>query len=51
MSDARWRGFLATRHYAGTTTITTRTGEDLPVHAAAVAEILPGVHLAAFAAR
>jgi PAS domain S-box-containing protein len=50
LSDARWRGFLTTRHYAGTTTITTRAGEDLPVHTAAVAEILPGVHLAAFAA-
>jgi hypothetical protein len=49
LSDGRWRGLLATRHYAGTTTITTR-GEDLQVHAAAVAEILPGVDLAAFAA-
>jgi CheY-like chemotaxis protein len=50
MSDERWRRFLAARHYAGTTTITTRAGEDLAVHAAAVAEILPGVHVAAFAA-
>jgi hypothetical protein len=50
MSDARWRSFLAARHYAGTATITTHAGEDLPVHAAAVAEILPGVHVAALAA-
>ena len=42
--------FLGDRHDAGTTTITTRTGEDVMVHAAAVAEILPGFHVAAFAA-
>ncbi|MEO8255741.1 MAG: PAS domain-containing protein [Acidobacteriota bacterium] len=42
--------FLGDRHDAGTTTITTRQGEDLTVHAAAVAEILPGFHVAAFAA-
>jgi hypothetical protein len=48
--DKGWRDFLAARHYAGTTTITTRSGEDLQVHAAAMAEIMPGVHLAAFAA-
>jgi CheY-like chemotaxis protein len=42
--------FVGDRHDAGPTTITTRTGEDVMVHAAAVAEILPGVHVAAFAA-
>jgi PAS domain S-box-containing protein len=50
VSDERWRDFLANRQYAGTTTITNRAGEDVPVHAAAVAEIMPGVHVAAFAA-
>ena len=49
MSDERWRGFLANRQYAGTTTITNRAGEDVTVHAAAVAEIMPGFHVAAFA--
>lgn len=48
-SDARWQVFLANRQYAGTTTITTRAGEDVTVHAAAVAEVLPGLHMAAFA--
>ena len=48
--DKGWRTFLAARHYAGTATITTRAGEDIVVHAAAMAEIMPGVHLAAFAA-
>lgn len=50
VSDAAWRRFLANRHYAGTTTITTRAGADVTVHAAAVAAILPGLHVAAFAA-
>ncbi|MQA31197.1 MAG: PAS domain S-box protein [Luteitalea sp.] len=50
MSDEGWRGFLADRQYAGTTTITNRAGEQVTVHAAAVAEILPGFHVAAFAA-
>jgi PAS domain S-box-containing protein len=49
VSHERWRGFLANRHYAGITTITNRAGADVPVHAAAVAEILPGLHVAAFA--
>ena len=48
VSDGLWRGFLANRHYAWTTTITNRAGEDMTVHAAAV-EIMPGVHVAAFA--
>jgi PAS domain S-box-containing protein len=51
LDDARWRVVLAACHDAGTTTITTRAGEHLPVHAAAVAELLPGVHVAAFSAR
>ena len=50
VSDARWRGFLANRQSAGMTTITTQAGEDVAVHAAGVAEILPGFHVAAFAA-
>jgi hypothetical protein len=50
LSDQGWQGFLAARQYAGTTTLTTRAGEDVQVHAAAMAEIMPGVHLAAFAA-
>lgn len=49
VSDERWRGFLANRHHAWTTTITNPAGEDVAVHAAAV-EIMPGFHLAAFAA-
>ena len=48
VSDELWRGFLANRQYAGTTTITNRAGEDMTVHAAAV-EIMPGFHVAAFA--
>jgi PAS domain S-box-containing protein len=50
VSDERWRLFLANRQYAGTTTITNGAGGDVMVHAAAVAEILPGFHVAAFAA-
>jgi PAS domain S-box-containing protein len=50
VSDERWRGLVANRQYAGTTTITTRAGEEVTVHAAAVAEIMPGVHATAFAA-
>lgn len=49
VSDERWRGFLANRQYAWTTTITNRAGENVTVHAAAV-EIMPGLHVAAFAA-
>jgi PAS domain S-box-containing protein len=49
VSGERWRGFLAEGHYEGTTTITNRAGEDMTVHAAAVAEILPGFHVAALA--
>ena len=40
---------LANRHDAGTTTITTRAGE-MVVHAATLAEVMPGFHVAAFAA-
>jgi PAS domain S-box-containing protein len=50
MSDGRWRDFLVKRQYAGTTTITTRAGEDVTVYAAAAAEILPGFHVAAVVA-
>ncbi len=46
----RWHDFLAHRQYAGTITITNRAGEDVTVYAAAVAEIMPGFHVAAFAA-
>jgi PAS domain S-box-containing protein len=48
VSDERWRGFLANRRYSWVTTITNRAGEDVAVHAAAV-EIMPGLHVAAFA--
>ncbi len=47
--DELWRTVLANRTYAGTTRITNRAGEGLTVHTAAVAEILPGIHVAAFA--
>jgi PAS domain S-box-containing protein len=50
VSDARWQRFLVNRHSPGMTTITTRAGKDVAVHAACVAEILPGFHVAAFAA-
>jgi PAS domain S-box-containing protein len=50
VSDERWRGFLELRQYAGTTTITNRAGEDVIVHAAAAAEIMPGFHVAALVA-
>jgi CheY-like chemotaxis protein len=50
VSNERWRGFLALRQYAGTTTITNRAGEDVIVHAAAAAEIMPGFHVAALVA-
>ena len=50
VSDAQWRRFLANRQSPGMTTITTRAGTDVAVHAASVAEILPGVDVAAFAA-
>jgi PAS domain S-box-containing protein len=48
MFDELWRGFLANRQYAWTTTITNRAGQEMTVHAAAV-EIMPGLHVAAFA--
>jgi PAS domain S-box-containing protein len=50
VSDARWRRFLVNRQSPGMTTITTRAGKDVAVHAACVMEILPGFHIAAFAA-
>jgi PAS domain S-box-containing protein len=50
VSDERWRHFLANRQYTGTTQIINRAGEEVTVHAAAVAEILPGLHVAALVA-
>ena len=50
VSDERWQGFLAHGHYEGTTTITNRAGEDVTVYAAAMAELMPGFHVAAVAA-
>ena len=50
VSVERWRDFLAHRQYAGTITITNGAGEAVTVHAAAVAEIMPGFHVAALAA-
>jgi PAS domain S-box-containing protein len=50
VSNERWRGFLALRQYAGTTTITNRAGEEVIVYAAAAAEIMPGFHVAALVA-
>jgi PAS domain S-box-containing protein len=50
MSDELWRELLAHRQYAGTTTLTNQFGEDMTVCAAAMAEIMPGFHVAAFAA-
>ena len=49
ISDELRRGFLANREYAWTTTITNRAGQEMTVHAAAIAEIMPGLHVAAFA--
>jgi CheY-like chemotaxis protein len=40
----------ADRDDAGTTTINNRAGQDVMVHAATLAEVMPGFHLAAFAA-
>jgi len=48
-ADELWRAVLANRPYEGTTTITTHAGDGVAVHAAAVAAVLPGVHVAAFA--
>ena len=48
-SDAEWQGVLANRQSSGMSNITNRAGEDVAVHAATVAEILPGFHVAAFA--
>ena len=50
VSDAPWRGLLGSQQSAGMTTITTPGGEDLAVHVASVAAILPGFHVAACAA-
>jgi PAS domain S-box-containing protein len=50
VSNERWRRFLANRQFTGTTRFINRAGEEVTVHAAAVAEILPGVHVAALVA-
>jgi PAS domain S-box-containing protein len=50
VSGAQRRGFPADRPFRGTATIVTQAGDNVAVHAAAVAEILPGFHVAAFAA-
>jgi PAS domain S-box-containing protein len=44
-----WLQFLAHRHYASTTTIANRAGESIRVHAVALAMVMPGFHVAAFA--
>jgi PAS domain S-box-containing protein len=44
-----WLQFLVHRHYASTTTIATRDGEPIRVHAVALAKVMPGFHVAALA--
>jgi len=50
LSESRWRSFVLNQHHTGTTTITNHAGEGVTLHAATVAAILPGLHVAAFAA-
>jgi hypothetical protein len=50
LSETRWRGFVLSERHPGTTTMTNHDGEAVAVYAATVAEILPGFHVAAFAA-
>lgn len=50
VADQRWPDFVATRHHAGTMIIRNQAGEEVTVHATAIAEILPGLHVAAFVA-
>jgi PAS domain S-box-containing protein len=49
VSAQGWRQFLTHRHYASTTTIANRAGEPIRVHAVALAKVMPGFHVAAFA--
>ena len=49
VSYESWLQFLAHRHYASTTTIANRAGEPIRVHAVALAKVMPGFHVAAFA--
>jgi PAS domain S-box-containing protein len=49
VSYESWLQFLAHRHYASTTTIANRAGESIRVHAVALAKVMPGFHVAAFA--
>ena len=50
LSDADWEEFLERREYVGIATITTQGGEQVTVHAAVLAGVMPGVHVAALAA-
>ena len=50
MSMEPWGDFLAHRQYVGTITITNGDENDVTVHEAAVAEIMPDFHVAALAA-
>jgi PAS domain S-box-containing protein len=50
LSETRWRGFVQAEHHTDITTMTNHAGEDVTVYAATVADILPGIHVAAFAA-
>jgi PAS domain S-box-containing protein len=50
LSESRWRDFVLNEHHTGTTTITNHDGKGVALHAATVAAILPGLHVAAFAA-
>jgi PAS domain S-box-containing protein len=47
--SASWRRLLLAAAQAETTTITTSAGEKLPVHAAVMANVLPGVSVVALA--
>jgi PAS domain S-box-containing protein len=49
VSAEGWLQFLTHRHYASTTTIANRAGESIRVHAVALAKVMPGFHVAAFA--
>jgi PAS domain S-box-containing protein len=48
--DPRWRHVLRHKHETPATSIINSAGEDVAVHAAIVADVLPGVHVVAMAA-
>jgi PAS domain S-box-containing protein len=48
-ATAHWRRILAAAAQAETTMITTSAGEHLPVHAAVIADVFPGVSVVALA--